>query len=546
MRRDFALSFRSLLRYLPPPVKTLLPLLFLLSAATGCTTGPGSSGGLGTGSPGGGDPDAGGDGDGAPHGAEDTAIDGAEDGAGPAGDAGPADAGDASDSAADAAGEDAPGGPDDGAETSTGEDAAPEPETPPAPEPEPEPVPEPDVTAPFSHCSAPGGARNVYDLQDPQCPDHPKPEPKGAPGLPVTLAGVVVTARFGDTMFVQEATSGPYSGIAVYTAGKWTGALEPGDVVDVTGEYYEFYDASQVYLVSFKEVGKAPVPEPFVPSDPAKLATGGSLAELFEGVLCRVEDVETIHTKPDCPHEFGEFLVTGGLRVDDAGFKWDARLGDQFESVTGPLHYTFGNAKLEPRSAADLVVLKKGATGSISKCIKGDCIEPETAPVTRDVVVNEVMADPYGQDESQEWFELHNTTGLPIDLTGWTVKDCATQEMALVGFDLVLPPGGFVVVGAETSPALNGGVPVDLGYPTTFYFPNTLGALLLYDAGGELVDQMRYSTFEPFDSLEVGHSLERIDPGVDGTSPDNWAPGATEFGTNANLGTPGAPNDASK
>ncbi|MGM0575667.1 MAG: lamin tail domain-containing protein [Myxococcota bacterium] len=399
-------------------------------------------------------------------------------------------------------------------------------------------VPDPDVTASFGHCSEPGGDRNIYDLQNPDCPDHISPEPVGNAGVDLTIRGVVVTAVYGDTLFVQEPTGGPYSGLAVFTHGIGT-ELVRGDLVDVTGSYSEFFDNTQLYLEDWEVHGQQDLPAPFVAEHPEWLATGGALAEMYEGVLVRVEDVETIHTKPDCPHDFGEFTVTGGLRVDDKGYAWDPHLGDEFASITGPLHYGFGNFKLEPRDESDLDVVIAGGQGAISKCIEGECIEPATAAVSRRVIVSEVMADPYGEDTAQEWIELHNPGPEPVDLNGWTLRDCAVQEQPLAGDGLVIEPGGFLVVGDQDNESLNGGVPVDLVWSSTYHLPNTIGAVLLYDASDTLVDQMRYSAFDPDQNLFVGHSMERVSPDSDGTKVDSWHKATYRWGDTENRGTPG-------
>jgi len=41
--------------------------------------------------------------------------------------------------------------------------------------------------------------------------------------------------------------------------------------------------------------------------------------------------------------------------VDDLFFVSTPTSGDAFASITGPLHYTYDDFKIEPRSAADLV-----------------------------------------------------------------------------------------------------------------------------------------------------------------------------------------------
>jgi hypothetical protein len=71
--------------------------------------------------------------------------------------------------------------------------------------------------------------------------------------------------------------------------------------------------------------------------------------------------------------------------------------------------------------------------------------------------------------------------------------------------------------------------------------------VLLYDAPepfGKLVDQMRYSRFDPWESFKSGASLERINPTEDGTVHTNWATGTAPFGVGTNLGTPGQKNTA--
>ena len=133
---------------------------------------------------------------------------------------------------------------------------------------------------------------------------------------------------------------------------------------------------------------------------------------------------------------------------------WDPHLGDSFASITGIVHYTFGEFKIEPRSADDLEVIEAGAMSALTKCIESDCIAPEGASVTHQVVVNEVMVNPYGDDTGQEWIELYNPGNEPVNLNGWTVKDCAEQAMELVGDDLILEPQAFMVLGAQLNSCL--------------------------------------------------------------------------------------------
>ena len=157
------------------------------------------------------------------------------------------------------------------------------------------------------------------------------------------------------------------------------------------------------------------------------------------------------------------------------------------------------------------------------------------------------MPDPSGSDYGQEWIELHNPTNEDVNMDGWELRDCGAQKLALVGANMLIPAGGYLVIGSNKNEATNGGVPVGYGYGEAFYLPNTIGSVLLYDAPepfGNLVDQMRYSRFDPWDSFKSGASLERINPTEDGTVHTNWATGTASFGVGTNLGTPGQKNTA--
>jgi len=239
--------------------------------------------------------------------------------------------------------------------------------------------------------------------------------------------------------------------------------------------------------------------------------------------------------------------VTGDLRIDDMGVLWDARLGDSFSSITGALHYTFSNTKLEPRDMADIAWLGKGSAGSISKCIEGDCQVPAEVPGTQEVVINEVMADPSLQDTGQEWIELYNPSNQSVDIYGWELRDCGDQVWKLTGPNLVMAPGSYLVLGMNSNTNTNGGLNVDLAYGDGFYLPNTVGSVLLFKGpgpGAQLVDQTRYMAFDPWNQFSTGHSLERIIPVSDGTVSESWSKGSQPYGNGENYGTPGKKNSA--
>lgn len=198
--------------------------------------------------------------------------------------------------------------------------------------------------------TGPMGAVTIFDIQQGMVP----------PMSVVTVENVIVTSPLTfkkDGFFVQDPQGGEYSGIYVYiNQNPDMLAVQPGDVVTITGLYNEYYDMSQLSAGQAGDVivsGTDAVPSPIVVA-PADIATGGMLAENYESVLVSVENV-TVAAAAD---NFGEWTVDGDLHVDDLFFAtgdWPKpNPGDTFSSLTGPLVYGFENFKLAPRTAEDL------------------------------------------------------------------------------------------------------------------------------------------------------------------------------------------------
>ncbi|MBN1946623.1 MAG: hypothetical protein JW797_13195, partial [Bradymonadales bacterium] len=101
------------------------------------------------------------------------------------------------------------------------------------------------------------------------------------------------------------------------------------------------------------------VPAPLTPEtvNAADVATDGSLAEAYEGVLVQVVDVSITEIRDE--GQYGVFEITGGLLVDDTLYyytdTYNLVVGNEFDRIAGVLDYSYGERKLYPRSAADLV-----------------------------------------------------------------------------------------------------------------------------------------------------------------------------------------------
>lgn len=197
----------------------------------------------------------------------------------------------------------------------------------------------------------------VRDLQDGTSPNHPLIDTR------ISVANVVVTAiqttgQSAGSFWVQEPFGGPFSGILVFVPPARVGvySVVPGDRLALTGLYKEYFDVTEIELetIDTQTAGAELSPAELSPAD---LATGGSLGEAYEGVLVRVSSLQVLSENPDAPaNDFGEFQVTGGLRVDDQLYRLSPRpiVGTFLSYIVGVHHHAFAEYKLLPRTANDI------------------------------------------------------------------------------------------------------------------------------------------------------------------------------------------------
>jgi len=95
-------------------------------------------------------------------------------------------------------------------------------------------------------------------------------------------------------------------------------------------------------------------------------------------------------------------------------------------------------------------------------CVQGVCTW--YTPQDGDVFITEVMYSPDSDlGGPAEWFEIHNGSGVDLDLQGWYFMNTIGGVHYIAG-PLPFPAGGHVVLGANADQAFNGGVPVDDAY----------------------------------------------------------------------------------
>ena len=159
------------------------------------------------------------------------------------------------------------------------------------------------------------------------------------------------------------------------------------------------------------------------------------------------------------------------------------------------------------------------------------------------VIITEFMADPKTvSDALGEWFEVYNPGTQDVLLNGVVLSASPTTTTFVVEAPgpVVVPAGGFAVLGPNADVTTNGGVKVDYQYHK-LSLANTAGAITLKSAG-TVVDTIVYDKTWP---VVAGKSLA-LDPTFLTTTGNdvatNWCKGQAPFASGADLGSPGAAN----
>jgi hypothetical protein len=156
------------------------------------------------------------------------------------------------------------------------------------------------------------------------------------------------------------------------------------------------------------------------------------------------------------------------------------------------------------------------------------------APRPGEILIDELLIDPEGNDLGHEWIEIANVTTQPLDLASLHLSD-GTTDAAVDGG--VLAPGGVLVLGQSVDPAHNGDAPVDLAYGTKLALNNGADRIALCGgpcAMGVTLDAFEWAT--AWDAAYVGHAVV-IDPASRAT-----CPAAEPYGAAGNYGSPGRAN----
>jgi hypothetical protein len=196
----------------------------------------------------------------------------------------------------------------------------------------------------------------------------------------------------------------------------------------------------------------------------------------------------------------------------------------------------------------DITVNITGGAGSscdLFRNVTSPVCVPVTCPAVGAIIITEIMQNPaFVGDSNGEYFEVYNTTGSPIDLQGWILKDTSSSsETHTISASLVVPANGFAVLGTNTDMGTNGGVPVDYDYGDSYFLGNSADDIVL-ECGGNVIDEVEWDNGATFPdpsgaSMELAQSKFNATDNDDGA---NWGEAVSEITAGGDLGTPGAAN----
>lgn len=161
-----------------------------------------------------------------------------------------------------------------------------------------------------------------------------------------------------------------------------------------------------------------------------------------------------------------------------------------------------------------------------------------------DIIITEIMQNPVsaGDDPNGEYFELYNTTGSPIDIQSWIIKDDnQAGETHVITSSVIVPAMGYVVIANGATP--NGGITPDYTYANDISLGNSTDGIII-ECSSVVIDEVIWDNGATFPD-PTGASMELSINDLNSTANDdgaNWAEATSSFGS-GDLGTPGAVND---
>jgi len=171
----------------------------------------------------------------------------------------------------------------------------------------------------------------------------------------ITIEDAVITSLIGNGVryfFVQDMLNQENAGILVFKNSTDNLLLAIGDKVTITGVYKEYNGQSEIVIDSENCITQTGTSA--LPGVQDITSCDASEYELYEGMLVEMLNIEV--TAVDSSNKV--FELGNKILVDDMMYSPNPlpTVGSQIAQVTGILHYAYGEYRIEPRNAADIIM----------------------------------------------------------------------------------------------------------------------------------------------------------------------------------------------
>lgn len=215
--------------------------------------------------------------------------------------------------------------------------------------------------------ATPAGPSSIYDIQYTTLPSGDSPLATQS-----VNTGGIVSAVYASGYFIQDGT-GPWNGVHVYDP---TNTPAIGDSVTLTATVEEYFNMTQLGSVSNFAIFSSGN----TPYAAAQIATSDVNTEPYEGVLVETSNATCVNANAG----FGMWTINDGsadCKVHDLIFSYTPTAGNVY-LVRGPSYYSFGEFRILPRDANDVIVEGFASVDELSSEILGVFPNPASEILT--------------------------------------------------------------------------------------------------------------------------------------------------------------------
>lgn len=145
------------------------------------------------------------------------------------------------------------------------------------------------------------------------------------------------------------------------------------------------------------------------------------------------------------------------------------------------------------------------------------------------IVISEIFFNPNANNEA-DWVELKNTYNVPMDLSGWLLKDKTFSHRFKIPQGSVIDPYNYLVICRDQN-SFHSLFPGISNYTGDLNFGLDADAdlVLLLDQDQQVVDSVYYTDKTPWPSAMSGNSISLMSPELDNSQGQHWYSGNNDL-----------------